>query len=457
MEVSEMSKKLKIYMIILAVIIAVSLISTLVFAGKEEKDAGDMNEIRIGLAYPHSGYTAEFGRIGEQGITMALEELDYTIAGRPVKTFSVDTKCDTSVANEKFRELVERYNPHVIIGAVCGNVGLAVADLAKEYPDIAFLIAYAATEDVTMRKHQHNVLRAGWTGEQLNTSLGEWTAEDMGWKKIIIIGQDYAFTWGQTQGFLRGFCRAGGEEIHRIYHPVNMDDYSSYLLQVRQIADEYDAVVLNTSGSDMANLFKQYFEFGLDKVLPVFGMTNAFDGTVLPTLGEDAIGMVSEMHYAEGKEYAESGMFPAQEIENWLTFKNDYMERFDGEIPAAVAEQAYVSINIIRKAVEGLDGNIEDSQAFIDALYKVEMPEAPRGPLYFDEYGHNVQQTYIREVQVHDGSMVNVPIKVYKNVSQFVGYENRKDDYMRQPVPTPTFPPDDCDLLDDEGLGPWEY
>ncbi len=93
----------------------------------------------------------------------------------------------------------------VIIGGITRltHSGLSIVEWAKDYPDLPILIAYSAPEDVTMRKRQYNVLRPGWTGTQDNYYLGKYVVEEKGWKKVIMIGQDYSFPWGQTHGFIR--------------------------------------------------------------------------------------------------------------------------------------------------------------------------------------------------------------------------------------------------------------
>jgi branched-chain amino acid transport system substrate-binding protein len=417
--------------------------------------AAAKGEIRIAVGGPHTGFAAEFGAEEFRGAELALQELGGKIAGRPVKLLKTDTKCDASEAVKKFRDSLLRDKVHAFIGPVCGSSGLAIVEWAKDYPDLPILIAYSAPEDVTMRKRQYNVLRPGWTGTQDNYYLGKYVVEEKGWKRVIMIGQDYSFPWGQTHGFIRGFCRSGGEKVYKIYHPPNTEDYSSYLLKIRSMAKDYDAMAMNTAGSDAVALFKQFFEFGLDKQINLFGFTNAFDSTALPTLGDKAIGMISAMHYVEGLEYAKKGMFPKDVIDRWLRFKKAYMAKY-GHIPSCPAEQAYVALMLYARGVEAVGGDIENKKGeLLDALHIVDMTDAPRGPFVLDEFGHATQNVYIREVQKHDGRLVNVPIKVYREVTQFTEYVKMKEDYMRQPPASRDYPPGDCSKLCPNGLGPY--
>ena len=110
---------------------------------------------------------------------------------------------------------------------------------------------------------------------------------------------------------------------------------------------------------------------------------------------------------------------------------------------------------VYKKALAAIGGDYKNTKALIDALHKVEMLDAPRGPFVFDEFGHATQNIYIREVQKRDGDLVNVPIKVYRDITQFVGYDNMKEKYMKQPPASNSYPPGECNKLCDNGLGPY--
>ena len=193
----------------------------------------------------------------------------------------------------------------------------------------------------------------------------------------------------------------------------------------------------------------------MDKQLKLFGFTNALDSTSLETLGPKAVGLISGMHYVEGLEYAPKGMFTQEVIDRWLSFKKAYMQKYN-EVPPCGAEQGYVCLMLYNKAVLAVNGDIENKKReLLDAMHAADMSDAPRGPFKLDEYGHATQNVYIRQVQKHEGRMVNVPIKAYKDVSQFTAYANMKDDYMAQPPSSRDYPPGDCKELCENGLGPY--
>jgi branched-chain amino acid transport system substrate-binding protein len=82
---------------------------------------------------------------------------------------------------------------------------------------------------------------------------------------------------------------------------------------------------------------------------------------------------------------------------------------------------------------------VEDREAYLAALKKVEIPDALRGPLKLDAYGNPIQNIYIRKVERQGGELQNTVIHTYPAVSQF--WKWTPEDYLKQPVYTRDFPP----------------
>jgi hypothetical protein len=52
-------------------------------------------------------------------------------------------------------------------------------------------------------------VRAGWTGAQPMFSFGEYVAQELGYTRIVMVGQDYSFPYNQLGGFLNQDHRVG--------------------------------------------------------------------------------------------------------------------------------------------------------------------------------------------------------------------------------------------------------
>lgn len=393
-----------------------------------------VDEIRIGTIGPITGWATIFGQGALNGVKLALGEYNNEFKGVRIKVFSEDTKADVEVMRTKLDSLKNRDKVHLIIGPSLGHEGMAAVDWGARNPEVPMLIGYSAPEDITMRKATESVIRPGWTGAQVIFNFGQYCAKDLGYKKIIIVGQDYSYPWDQAAGFIRGFLENGGEKVERIWHPVEAVDFSSIMARLTQMAKEYDAVLCNSGGAQVIAFFKQWKQFGLDKVYPqILGQANVPIVSMLSELGVSALGVYSSLHYYDGN--------PSQANQK---FRESFKKKY-GHYPDVIAVQGYDAVHVAFKAMKAIDGKVDDPKKFIAALRQVKMSadESPRGPFYFDKYANPVQNIYIKKVVKKDGRLMNEAVKTYKNVSQFGPYADMADKYMAAPATTRDYPPGD--------------
>lgn len=398
--------------------------------------ANAVSEIRIGHIGPTTGWATIFGQNVLDGIKLALSERDYKFKDTPIKLFAEDTKADVEVMRTKLDSLKNRDKVHLIIGPSLGHEGMAAVDWGARNPDAPMLIGYSAPEDITMRKATFSVVRPGWTGSQVIFHFGKYCAQDLGHKRVIIVGQDYSYPWDQAAGFTRGFLENGGEKVERIWHPVEAVDFSSIMAKLMAMSKEYDAVLNNAGGAQVVGFFKQWYQFGLDKSYPqVLGQANVPIVSMLDELGDLVLDVYSSLHYYDGNPSEANTRFRE-------SFKKAY-----GHYPDVIAVQGYDAVHVAFKAMEAIDGKVDDHEAFIGAIRKVKMSadESPRGPFYFDKYGNPVQNIYIKKVVKEDGRLMNIAVKTYESVSQFGPYADMAEKYMAAPATTRDYPPGDRD------------
>ena len=412
----------------------VAITAVIFFIGTGAGSAMALDEIRIGTIGPLTGWATIFGEGVLNGAKLALAEHNNEFNGIPIKVFSEDTKADVEVMRAKLDSLKNRDKVHLIIGPSLGHEGMAAVDWGARNPEVPMLIGYSAPEDITMRKATFSVIRPGWTGAQVIFNFGQYCAKELGYKKVIIVGQDYAYPWDQAAGFIRGFLENGGEKVERIWHPVEAVDFSSIMAKLMQMSKEYDAVLNNSGGAQVVAFFKQWKQFGLDKVYPqILGQANVPIVSMLSELGDSALGVYSSLHYYDGNPSAANQKFRE-------SYKNKY-----GTYPDVIAVQGYDAVHVAFKAMQTINGQVDDPKKFITALRQVSMTadESPRGPFYFDKYANPVQNVYIKKVVKKDGMLMNEAVKTYTNVSQFGPYADMADKYMAAPATTRDYPPGD--------------
>ena len=379
--------------------------------------------IKIGFLAPMTGGAAQVGKDMVNGLTMWLEENGNQIAGRKVEVIVEDTQGKPDVALTKLRKLVESDKVHVLAGGLFAHVGYALAPKVDEYK-VPMLYPVMAADDLTQRQPTKWVVRNGWTSSQPSHPFGEWVVKTLGYKKVVTIGMDYSFGWEVVGGFQKSFEEAGGQIIQKLWPPLGTTDFAPYLSQIRRDADAVFAVMVAASSIRFP---KQYQDAGLKARLPLLGGGTTFDEFVLPSLGDEAIGGITPLIYSAALDT------PVNK-----RFVKDYRAKF-GKVPSYYSEVCYTTGRWINEAAKAIGGNVEDNERFLAALRKVEISDAPRGPIKLDAYGNPIQNIYVRKVEKKEGELWNTVVHTFPAVSQFWKY--KPEEFLKQPVYSRDYPP----------------
>ena len=378
--------------------------------------------IRIGFLAPVTGGGAAVGKDMTSGFTMYLEEIGNQIAGRKVEVIVEDTQGDPAQALTKLRKLVDSDKVLVLAGAFLASEGYALAPKIDEY-QIPTLFPVVSADDLTQRKPVKWLVRTGWTSSQPNQPFGEYVAKTLGYKKVVTIAMDYAFGWEQVGGFQRTFEEAGGQIVQKLWPPLGTTDFGPFLAQIKRDADAVFGVMVAASALRFP---KQYQDAGLKARLPIIGGGTTFDEFVLPSLGDEAIGAITPLIYSAAIDTPVNKRFVKE-------YKTKY-----GKIPSYYSETCYTVARWINEGAKSVGGNVEDREKFLAALKRVEIPDAPRGPVKLDARGSPIQNIYVRKVEKKDGELWNTVIHTFPAVSQFWKY--KPEEFLKQPVYNRNYP-----------------
>ena len=378
--------------------------------------------IRIGFLAPVTGGGAAVGKDMTSGFAMYLEEIGNQIAGRKVEVIVEDTQGDPSQALTKLRKLVDSDKVLVLAGAFLASEGYALAPKIDEY-QIPTLFPVVSADDLTQRKPVKWLVRTGWTSSQPNQPFGEYVAKTLGYKKVVTIAMDYAFGWEQVGGFQRTFEEAGGQIVQKLWPPLGTTDFGPFLAQIKRDADAVFGVMVAASALRFP---KQYQDAGLKARLPIIGGGTTFDEFVLPSLGDEAIGAITPLIYSAAIDTPVNKRFVKE-------YKTKY-----GKIPSYYSETCYTVARWINEGAKAVGGNVEDREKFLAALKRVEIPDAPRGPVKLDARGSPIQNIYVRKVEKKDGELWNTVIHTFPAVSQFWKY--KPEEFLKQPVYNRNYP-----------------
>ena len=377
--------------------------------------------IRLGLMTVKTGPLASGGIDMERALVQYLKERNNTLAGRKVELSVGDSGGVPAQARTKIQELVERDKIQIMIGPLATAEALAADDYIRQAQLLT--LSVAAAEDMTQRKLNPWFTRGTSTSSQCAHPLADYCAKTLKYKRMAVIADDIAYGHEMCAGFMRVFEENGGKVVQRMFPPLTVPDYGTYLAQLKT---NIDAVFLGFAGSNGFCYLRQFNEYGLlGKVKPVGGMT-ALDEAVLRNMGDEALGIVTSCWYSAEIDNPINQKFVA-------AFRNDW--KYD---PGFYAAATYTEAAVLEATLNAIKGRIEDKQAFMKAVRSAKV-DTCRGPVSFDQYGNVVGNIYIRRVERKEGRLVNRVIHTYPNVSQFWTY--KPEEFLKNPVYSRDFPP----------------
>jgi branched-chain amino acid transport system substrate-binding protein len=345
----------------------------------------------------------------EEGIQLFLKERNNMIAGRKVELIIADTGGNPAGAKTKTQELVERNKVHVIIGPLATFEALAIDDYILQAKVPLITPTSAAQNDLAQQKRNDYVIHAVGTAAQPTHVLGQYAAKKLGMKRVAMIADDFTYGHEGAAGFLRTFEDNGGRIVQKLWPPLNVSDYGSY---VGQLKTNVEGVYAGFAGTNGLRFLKQYKEYQMKAT--VLGNPTCVDEGILKNMGDEALGVYSASWYSAGIDSADNKRF-VQAIQS------EYKVT-----PGFYTAGTYTAGLFLEEALTAIKGRIEDKAGFVRALHAARLTRGPMGPIRIDEYGKPVLNMYIRKVERKDGQLVNTIVETFPDVSQFWTYDPKQ-------------------------------
>ncbi len=358
--------------------------------------------VRIGFLTVDQGTFAQPGLDMRDGFQLYWSQMGNKAGGRAVEVLveaSNTNKPDEQLT--KARKLVERDRVHILGGILETPTAYALRSyvIEKKMPSV---IMTAGADDITQRLRNKYMFRACFANSDSSHPLGEW-AYKQGYRKAVIVAMDFGAGYEQIGGFARTFTEAGGRIIQELYTPIDTADYAPYLSSIKRDAD---VVAVFYAGAGSLRFVNQYAEFGLKGKIPLIGKGYLVDEVILPKQGDAALGIITSLHWSAALD---------------TPVNKRFLEAYQAKYkrPATTySEQGYVGAQMMAQALEAVKGNVENLDAFLAALEKVDI-DAPRGKVKLDAYHNPIHTIYIRKVEKKDGVLQNTVIGTYPSVNQF--------------------------------------
>jgi branched-chain amino acid transport system substrate-binding protein len=380
--------------------------------------------VKIGLLATLEGPFAAGGQDGMRGAELAVRQRGGVVAGRKIEIIKASSDAKPDVAVNATRKLVEQDKVDIMVGPLSGSEGIAVKDYSKTQPNVTFINGSSGAQATTLVNPSPNFFRFNTEGAQWMVGLGK-AALDRGYKRMMVIAEDYAFPYSQVQGFMTEYCKLGGKVPVKAWVPLGGKDYSSV---IARIPKDVDALLVVLGGADAVNFLNQYEQAGGDK--PIVGGSITVSQDILNYRGKRRDSLVGTM--------AGAPVADAYDGKEWQAFVADYKKNFpDGyPSPSLFAYVYYINMKAALDALDIVKGDLSGGQAKYRQALSTMTLKTPTGDVKLDANRQAIGTTFITEVAKDaKGGLYNKVLRKVDNVDQMLGLKKEEFQIGSRDVP----------------------
>lgn len=327
------------------------------------------NVVKIGQASPLTGQQALLGKDNENGVRMAIDELNassFTIAGNVV-TFELDSQddqADPRMATTVAQRFVDR-KVNAVIGHL--NSGASIP-ASKIYADAGIAqVSPSATAIKYTAQGYRTAFRVMANDAQQGKALGAYAIQDLGAKKIAIVDDRTAYGQGLADEFEKFVTANGATVVAREYTTDKATEFSAILTRIK--GKQPQLVFFGGMAPQAGPMVKQMRALGLNVQFLGGDGTRADEYRTLA--GKDAEGTIASLPGVPFEKMPGGPAFMAK-----FTAKYGQVQMY--------APYAYDAMNVVAMAMQKAGST--DPAKYLPALAGIEYPGVT-GTIRFDGKG----------------------------------------------------------------------
>jgi branched-chain amino acid transport system substrate-binding protein len=344
--------------------------------------------LRIGLLSPPSRLHPLLGRNLADGLRLGLRHANAT----GVTIVEADAGSSVHSAVDAIRTLLADGQADLLVGAVLPSVGAEIGPLLERSGALFIGTDGGANlvrpEEQTARAFYNSL--GYW---QANWAMGAWAARHMG-RTAFVAASLYESGYDAISAFRLGFEAAGGRVVETAvtHRPPEPTDWPAFAAAVRQARPDF--VYGLYSGAEAISFVRAYDRLGLARQFPLAAAPFTVDETLLPELGQAAVGIRSCHIWSAALQTPENQAFKAA------------FAAAAGRSPDSFALVGYDTAFLIAGALRSA-GSLS---GLPDALASSQW-SSPRGRLKMTPSTHSsAAPLYVREVTRVGGQVENTVI-----------------------------------------------
>ncbi|MFY9772309.1 MAG: ABC transporter substrate-binding protein [Xanthobacteraceae bacterium] len=339
--------------------------------------------VKIGVLNDMSSLYADIGGPGSiTAAKMAVEDFNPAAHGMKVEIVNADHQNKPDVGSNIARQWFDVDHVDAIVDVPTSSVALAVSDVTREKNKV-FLISGAASSDLTGPKCTPNNVH--WTYDTWMLANGTGKAlVKTGGDTWFFLTSDYAFGHALEHDTAAVVTANGGKVLGEVMHPLNTQDFSSFLLQAQ--ASKAKIIGLANAGGDTINAIKQGAEFGIT------AGGQQFAGLLVFVTDVNALGLKT----AQGLVLTETWYWDMNDANRAWT-KRWQAER-QGKFPSMVVAGVYAETLHYLKAVAALK-SAADGKAVVNQMKATPTDDPLFGKGYIRPDGRKIHPAYLFQVK----------------------------------------------------------
>jgi branched-chain amino acid transport system substrate-binding protein len=353
------------------------------FACSGCRSAGNANDIIVGHYASMTGSEATFGQSTDNGIRMAVEEINAAggVSGKKFRLITYDDKSDAREAATAVTRLVTNDGVNAVLGEVASKLSLEGAPICQEN-GIPMITPSSTNPKVTDVGDM--IFRVCFIDPFQGLVCAKFARENLKAEKAAILyDQSQTYSVGLQAEFEKAFVSLGGKITTKQAYQKGEQDFSAVLTNIR--ASKPDVVFIPGYYNDVGNIARQ--ARSLNITVPLLG-GDGWESPKLAEIGGDAInGCYYSNHY--------SPQDPSPRVQDFI---RKYKDKF-GSTPDSMAALAYDATQVLRDAIQRA-GSLSGA-AVAAELAKTKEFDGVTGKITIDEHRNAVKPAVI--LQMKDG------------------------------------------------------
>jgi branched-chain amino acid transport system substrate-binding protein len=340
------------------------------------------NTVKLGVLTDMSSLYSDINGPGAViAVQMAIEDFGGSVGGKKIEIVQADVQNKADVAATIAGRWFDTEQVDAILGTGASSSSIATSRVANDKKKI-YLATDPASSDLTGKLC--NAYTVHWTYDTFALANGTGSAVvKAGGKSWFFLTADYAFGYALQRDVANVVTKNGGKVLGEVRHPINTNDFSSFLLQAQ--ASKAQIIGLANAGGDTINSIKQASEFGIVK------SGQKLAGLLVFITDVHSLGL----ERAQGLNLTEAFYWDLND--KTRAFAKRFAAKHGGKMPTSIQAGFYSAALQYLNAVKA--ANTDNSDQVMAKLKEIKWDDPVFGLSYIRQDGRKMHNMYLFEVK----------------------------------------------------------